>query len=94
MKDYATPSWITVDTRIWKGPLLLHGFVVVSSTDGGSVTLYDGQDAGAGTLLGTYRALENSPLPVMFPKPVRLDRGLYADIGATMTGVLIVWEPL
>jgi len=86
--------WVTVDTMIADKAFLLSGFVVTASVDGGVATLYDQQSPETPSSLGAYTALANSPTVVMFPKPIRLSRGLYVDVGTSCAGVLVIGSPI
>jgi hypothetical protein len=89
-----SPYWVTEDRLVSADRFELWGFVIVASADGGSATLYNQRSAEAEASLGTYKALANSPTVVMFPRGVELSRGLYVDIGANMTGVLVLGAPI
>ena len=89
-----SPYWITEDRLVSADRFELWGFVIVASSDGGSASLYNQRSAEEEALIGTYKALANSPTVVMFPRGVELSRGLFVDIGSNMTGVLILGAPI
>lgn len=89
-----SPYWVTEDRLVSADRFELWGFVLVTSTDGGSITLYNQRSAEAADTMGTYKALANSPLSVMFPRGVSCERGLYVDVGSNVTGVLIIGRPI
>jgi hypothetical protein len=89
-----SPYWVTADRVVSEDRFELWGFVVVASADGGSASLYNKRQADAEALIGTFTALANSPTVVMFPMGVPCDRGLYVDLIANVTGVLIIGRPI
>jgi hypothetical protein len=86
--------WVTEDRLVSADRFELWGFVVVASADGGSASLYNKGQADAEALIGTFTALANSPTPIMFPKGVECDRGLFVNLVANVTGVLIIGRPI
>ncbi len=86
--------WVTADRVVSQDRFELWGFVVVASVDGGSASLYNKRQADAEALIGIFTALANSPTSIMFPGGVECDRGLYVDLVANVTGVLILGRPI
>lgn len=84
---------ITADTLISRDRCKLHGLIIYTSADGGDVTLYEAQDALTGREIFTFTACACGSNPLMFPEPIELD-ALYADVGAYINEVLILWSPL
>jgi hypothetical protein len=87
-------TYVTADQIVNQGETLLHSIILLTSAAGTGVTLYDGLDAVSGRSLGPFEGAANISFSHTFPKPLRLDRGLFVDIGTNVTGVLVVWEPL
>lgn len=73
-------------------PVWLWGVVILASAAGGDATLYQGQDAGSGDVLGSFKGAANVSNPVMFPRPVYCDRGLYLSIGSNITNVILLFK--
>jgi len=82
------------DAIVHQGPCLLYGVVVLASAAGGDATLYEGQDASSGRKIGVFKGGANLSLPIMLPKPLYAARGLYLDVGTSITEVLIGFEPV
>jgi len=83
----------TGDALVTTKPALLHGVVILTSTTGGDAALYEGQDADSGRIILTLEGIANTVTPVMFPRPLYCERGLYLDVGSNVTEVLVAWEP-
>jgi hypothetical protein len=84
---------LTADAEVYPGPVLLAGVVLLASVAGGDVTIYDGADPTSGDKLFTLKADANISLPVVFPWPVRCEKGLYVDIGSNITEVTVFYVP-
>ena len=74
------------------GPCRLEGFVVNSSTDAGSLTLYHGKDAGAGRIIGVFRALTAVSMVQNLLPPLPCPNGIYAVLSSTCTHVTVFWS--
>lgn len=86
-------GWTLVvnDAKLTDGPAFLHRIVPQVSSDGGDVTLYEGQDT-SGRSLGTYTGLANQTQAIEIG--AHCDRGIYVDIGSDIDACLVVWTPL
>ena len=84
---------VTVDTLLYPNPTLLGGLVLLTSVTGGDVTLYDGQDAASGRVVGRFEGIADQSTPILFPWPLRCEGGLFVDIGSNVTEVLVLWVP-
>lgn len=80
------------DRLVCNEPCLLHGVVILTSTTGGDVTVYDGRDAISGRKVMRFEGIANESRPVMFPKPLYLPGGLFVDIGTNVSEFLVIWE--
>ena len=85
---------VSADRLISTEPCLLHGAVILASALGGDATIYDGHDATTGKSVLPLKGAANISNPIMFPEPVFLARGLFVDVGSSITSVAIIWEPL
>lgn len=77
--------------RIANRPALLHGVVILASSDGGRATVYAGVDD-SGRKVGTFRAFEECSMPVTFSPPLRCDAGIYVGDFSHIDEVLIHWS--
>jgi hypothetical protein len=84
---------ITADARITTHPALLHGLVLLVSSDGGDVTVYEGQDVTSGRKVGRFEAKTDTSRPIHFNPALECERGIYVDVGSNVTEVLIHWSP-
>ncbi len=84
----------TADGGATPGPCLLNSVLLHVSTDGGDVTLYEGQDATSGRKIAQLHALANASLFVAFPHAPFLARGLYIDVGSNVTEVVVFFTLL
>ncbi len=94
MQLHPVSEKVTADRRLVQGRTLLFGVVVNTSVTGGDVSLYEGQDAESGRLIGTYTGEANISNPIMFPVPLPLERGLFVDIGTSISYVTVIFQPL
>lgn len=85
-------TYLTDDGVVAHRPVRLEGFVVNSSTDAGTVTLYSGEDAGAGRLIGIFKALANVSMVQNLIPPIPCPNGIYAVLSATCENVTIFWS--
>jgi len=83
---------LTADGVVTAQPVLLHGLVLLVSTTGGDVTLYNGQDAGSGRVVGRFEAIADQSTSIPFYPPLRCENGLYVDVGSNVTELLVLWE--
>jgi len=84
----------SLDRLISTEPCLLHGAVILCSSAGGDATIYDGHDASSGKSILPLKGAANESNPVFPPKPIFCARGLYVDVGSSVTSVTVIWEPL
>ena len=85
---------ITADTVVCDRPCLLNGLVLLTSTTGGDVTLYEGQDATSGRKVARFEATADNTLAVAFPHAPFLARGLFVDVGSNVTEATLFFTPL
>ena len=90
MKGYGW-AYTTADYLVLDHPLILKGIVLLVSTTGGDVTLYEGGDTASGRLIGRFEAIADQSTPIdLFG--LRLERGLYVDIGSNVTSILVIYD--
>lgn len=84
---------VTADTIISTEPVLLFAVMILTSTTGGDVTLYNGVDPGAGSQIIRLEGTANETRPTPFGPGILCDRGLYVDIGSNVTEVVVIYAP-
>jgi len=80
------------DTLVTERPMLLRQLILIP--DGGGVataTFHDGRNANA-PHLGIFRTGAQNTRHIPFNKGVRLENGLFVDVGANVEGVIVVWD--
>jgi hypothetical protein len=82
------------DAVIAEQPVLLNSVLLLVSSTGGDVTLYEGQDATSGRKIATLKGTANVTLPVVFAHAPFLARGLYVDVGSNVTEVTVFFTLL
>lgn len=86
-------AWVTADQLLSRGPCeLVSAYLVVSaaSTD---THLYDGENT-SGDLIATLESAAVTGHPFAPLVPIYCRRGLYVDIGTSVTGCLVQWREL
>ena len=91
-KEYSW-KWVTTDELLSNGRCEFLYAKLVSETDIGEATLYDGENTLGKTLVRLHSGgnwnCECSP-----PVPVYCRRGLYIGKTVTLDGVLVIWREL
>lgn len=87
-------AWTNVaaDVRITNRPALLHGVVVLASSNGGGATVYAGRDAN-GRKIGTFKAWDEVSNPIHFSPPLDCEAGIYVGGCSHVDEILILWSP-
>ena len=86
--------WITADINLIEQSVEVAGVIITASTSTKCVvSLYDGVNS-SGRLLGTYRVTADDTEAFLFPQPIPCTRGLYIDIDANTTGVMVFYRPI
>lgn len=85
-------AYLTADKIVCQGAAYLLGVILNASQDGGAVTIYEGQDASSGQRIATFEALGSVTEPYNLPKRIYCQRGIFADVGANVTGITVIWE--
>ena len=87
-----TPTYTAVDRLIVTGRVYVWGYMFDATADGGAVSLYDGQDTVTGQLKCHTTGWATDPNTVMFGVPVCFERGIYADLGANVSDLTVLWS--
>lgn len=85
-------TYLTADALISKGPVILLATILLVSTTGGDVTIYDGQDATNGKKVNVHEGTANECNSVQYGPGVLLRSGLFVDVGSNVTGICVVWK--
>lgn len=87
-------SNVVADGVVTSHAAVLHGLVLLASAAGGDITVYDGTDPNGGRKILTAKGAANVSNPIPFYPPLICERGIYVDVGTSVTEVLIHWDPL
>ena len=85
-------KYVESDAIICTNAAYFHGLIMDASTDGGDVTIYEGQDAKSGRKLAKFQDWASSNRPFNMPHCVYCQRGIFVDIGDNVTGVTVIWS--
>lgn len=91
-KEYSW-KWVTADELLSRVECELVWCILTSSGNNASITLHNGESA-TGETIATLEALANRSEPFMPPIPIYCTRGLYVNIDANTTGVLVIWREI
>ncbi len=92
--EHSAWTYMTADGIASRYPCRLEGVCVNASTDGGSVTLYSGEDANAGRIIGTFKALSTVSMVQNLMPPLPCLNGIYADFDSNCSNITVFWSPL
>ncbi len=67
--------------------------LIPDGTTDAIATFYDGRNENA-PLLGAFRTGKLNTRNIPFHEGLRLENGLYVELGAGAQGVVVVWDPL
>ena len=91
-KEYSW-AWVISDVCLSHGACeLLYAYLVVSAASTDS-NLYDGEDA-TGDLIATLKSAAVTGHTFRPTKPVYCRRGLYVDVGTSVSGIFVQWREL
>lgn len=86
-------AWVTADRLLHQGACeLIFAFLVVSAASS-DTHLYNGENT-LGEKVATLEAAVATGQPFDPPVPIYCPKGLYIDIGSSVTGVLVMWRGL
>lgn len=91
-KDYSW-AWVTADRLLSHGPCeLVYACLVPSGATTDSI-IYNGEST-SGKGIITLKAATVRIMPFSPKMPVYCDRGLYVDVGTSVTGIFVQWREL
>ena len=70
----------------------MYGVILDVSQDGGDVTIYEGQDKNSGRIIAKFAGLGSVTKPYNLPIKLYCQRGIFADVGANVTGITVIWS--
>lgn len=85
---------VTGSSRIYQGPCLFGGLIVLASAAAKPVTVYDGIDDTTGIELHAFTTHDADSDPFLLPAPINIARGLYVVLDAAVSECLVLWIPL
>ncbi len=91
--DCVDYEYLDASKKISNRECLLYGLLLDSDGSSGYITVYDG-DSTSDLTFGVFDVLANSETVILFPTPVRLQRGLYIDLTSHVDHVTVLWRPL
>lgn len=77
---------------VCQGGAFLLGLIIDASSDGGNVTVYEGQDRSSGRKIATIKGFEDITNVVNFPAKIYCQRGIYVGDFSHIDSVTIFWE--
>lgn len=91
--DNWSSYWLDADINLIEQSVEVQGVIITASTSTKCVvSLYDGVNSN-GRLLGTFRVAADGSQVFLFPQPIPCTRGLFIDIDASTTGVMVFYKP-
>lgn len=91
-KEYSW-AWVTSDQCLRHGECELIAAYLVPSGATTDSALYDGESAAELPII-ILKAEVIRTLPFEPPVPIYCRRGLYVDVGTSVTGILVIWRNL
>lgn len=84
-------KWVTADELLCPGACdLIYAALVPSGATTDSY-LYDGEDTSGTVIINLYAATARV-MPFAPKAPVYCRRGLYVDVGSSVTGIFVMWR--
>lgn len=83
--------WVTSDTLLSERPCWLHYAYLVVSAASTDSALYDGIST-SGDKIVTLKSAAVTGHVFKPPKPVYCSKGLYVDVGTSVTGIFVQYE--
>lgn len=91
-KEYSW-KWVTADELLSHGPCELVYACLAPSAATTDSALYDGESTGGERII-TLKAATVRVMPFSPKVPVYCRRGLYVDVGTSVTGIFVQWREL
>lgn len=86
-------AWVTADRKLCDRPAeLVAAYLVVSAASTDSY-IYNGVDTNGDKVLALESAAVTT-LPITPPVPIYCSKGIYVDVGTSVTGILVQWRLL
>lgn len=86
-------TWVTGDQKLADRPCeLVAAYLVVSAASTDSA-IYNGVDTNGDKVLALESAAVTT-LPIVPPVPIYCRKGLFVDVGTSVTGILVQWRIL
>lgn len=84
--------WLTLDHAFLRGPIEVACIIITSSDQTeAEVSLRRGTNS-ADSIMGTFKISGEDSEAFPFVKPVYFDNGLFVDVDANTTGVIIIYR--
>ncbi len=80
------------DSLVTERPMTLLQLILIPDGTGvADATFHDGRNANA-PHLGIFRTAAQNTRSISFGKGIRIENGMFVDIGDNVEGVVVVWE--
>ncbi len=86
-------AWVTSDQLLTEKPAELVSATLVPSAATTDSAIYNGRNASGDKVIGLKRATVDN-LDFAPPVPIYCDKGIYVDVGTSVTGILVQWRAL
>jgi hypothetical protein len=84
--------WLTRDVCYYRGKIVVRGVIVTSSSTTKTVVTLRNGDNATSPIIATLRVSGDDSEQFDFFKPIYCDNGIYADIDANTTGVMVTFK--
>lgn len=85
---------VTVDQIVNQGETVLYSLTFFSDAGEGEARIYEGMDATSGRQIVPMIEADRFIPQASWDPPLRLERGLFVDMGSKMDAVLVQWDPI
>lgn len=80
---------LAADALVTTHPCWLHSALILASAAGGDASIYEGQDTSSGRQIVPLKGPANESVQAVFDPPIWCERGLYLDVGSSITSVTL-----